>query len=126
MKSPHTKNTLLQASTSQPTNQSLQESTFSSSQEKLKNKKFTSLQKNKTSQPHCPRQTSGLTWLDIMQMDKATGHGQRRASANKVLPKAGVSSFYDTFVLNQTLVFHINSSAETPRLRQYPNRYLHA
>ncbi len=45
-------------------------------------------------------------------------------TANKVLPKAGVKCFYDTFVLNRTLVFQINSSAETPRLRQYPNRYL--
>lgn len=45
-----------------------------------------------------------------------------RASGNKVLPKAGVSCFYDTFVLNQTFVFQINSSAETPRLRQYPKR----
>lgn len=43
-------------------------------------------------------------------------------TANKVLPKAGVTSFYDTFVLNRTLVFQINSSAETPRLRQYQNR----
>jgi len=34
-----TKNTLLQAVTSQPANQSLQESIFSSTQEKLKNKK---------------------------------------------------------------------------------------
>ena len=41
-------------------------------------------------------------------------------AANKVLPKAGVKCSYDTFVLNRTLVFQINSSAETPRLRQYP------
>ena len=41
-------------------------------------------------------------------------------AANKVLPKAGVKCYYDTFVLNRTLVFQINSSAETPRLRQYP------
>ncbi len=47
----------------------------------------------------------------------------RRATDNKVLPKAGVTCFYDTLVLNRTLVFQINSSAETPRLRQYPNRY---
>ena len=44
-------------------------------------------------------------------------------TANKVLPKAGVTCYYDTFVLNRTLVFQINSSAETPRLRQYLNRY---
>ncbi|MBS0646229.1 MAG: hypothetical protein JSR97_06525 [Verrucomicrobia bacterium] len=47
----------------------------------------------------------------------------RRPAGNKVLPKAGVTGFYDTFVLNRTLVFQINSSAETPRLRQYPKRY---
>lgn len=41
---------------------------------------------------------------------------------NKGLPKAGVTSFYDTFVLNRTLVFQMNGSAEMPRLRQAPNR----
>lgn len=51
------------------------------------------------------------------QIDK-----EEQRTANKVLPKAGVTCFYDTFVLNRTLVFQINSSAETPRLRQYPNR----
>jgi len=45
---------------------------------------------------------------------------------NKVLPKAGLTNFYDTFVLNQSLVFQINNSAETPRLRQYPSRYQQA
>ena len=43
-------------------------------------------------------------------------------AGNKVLPKAGVTNFYETFVLYSTLVFQMNSSAETPRLRQYPNR----
>lgn len=46
----------------------------------------------------------------------------RRATDNKGLPKAGVTSFYDTLVLNRTLVFQINGSAEMPRLRQAPNR----
>jgi hypothetical protein len=53
------------------------------------------------------------------------GHTEAR-TANKVLPKAGVTGFYDTFVLNRTLVFQINSSAESPRLRQYPNRWQQA
>jgi len=44
-----TKNTLSQAASSQPANQSLQESIFSPTQEKLKNKKSPTLQKNKTS-----------------------------------------------------------------------------
>ena len=82
MKSPHTKNTLLQAATSQPTKQSLQESIFSPIQEKLKNKIIASLQKNKTSLPHKPRQTNTLTGYDIMQIDGLTGQGRRRASAN--------------------------------------------
>lgn len=42
---------------------------------------------------------------------------------NKGLPKAGVKSFYDSLVLNQTLVFQMNGSAEMPRLRQAPKRY---
>ncbi|MCW5931956.1 MAG: hypothetical protein KIS69_09925 [Bacteroidetes bacterium] len=37
--------------------------------------------------------------------------------------EAGVTGFYDSLVLNQTSVFQINSSAEKPRLRQYPKRY---
>ena len=41
---------------------------------------------------------------------------------NKGLPKAGVTSFYDSLVLNRTLVFQMNGSAKTPRLRQAPNR----
>ncbi len=45
-----------------------------------------------------------------------------KAAHNKVLPKAGVTSFYDSFVLKRTFVFQINGSAETPRLRQAPNR----
>jgi hypothetical protein len=48
--------------------------------------------------------------------------GQAARTANKVLPKAGVTNFYETFVLYSKSVFQINSSAETPRLRQYPNR----
>ncbi|MCO6468472.1 MAG: hypothetical protein J5I54_06460 [Bacteroidales bacterium] len=34
-----------------------------------------------------------------------------------------MTGFYDTFVLNRTLVLQINISAGTPRLRQYPKRY---
>lgn len=47
----------------------------------------------------------------------------RRAAGNKGLPKAGVTSFYESFVLNRTLVFQMNGSAEMLRLRQAPNRY---
>ena len=30
---------------------------------------------------------------------------EKERTANKVLPKAGVTGFYDSFVLNRTLVF---------------------
>ncbi len=48
---------------------------------------------------------------------------EEQRPGNKVLPKAGVTGFYETFVLYSTLVFQMNSSAKTPRLRQYPKRY---
>ena len=123
-KSQRTKNTLLQAATSQPTKQSLQESIFSSTQEKLKNKKFPSLQKNKTSQPHNLRQTGTLTGYSIMQMDGLTGQGRRRASANMGLASCVVTC------LNSSVVFQINFCAgltvlchEIPHERQAQKRY---
>ncbi len=54
---------------------------FFPTQEKLKNKKFPTLQKNKTSQPHDPRQTSTLADYDFTQTNTATGYRRRRASA---------------------------------------------
>jgi hypothetical protein len=44
-----------------------------------------------------------------------------KPTANKVLPQAGVTGFYDTFVLNLSLVFQINSTAKNPPLPQTPN-----
>ena len=41
---------------------------------------------------------------------------------NKGMTKAGRTCFYDSFVLNQALVFQMNGSAESPHLRQAPNR----
>lgn len=50
---------------------------------------------------------------------KLLTNGQKsRAAANKGLPKVGVQCFYDILLLNRTLVFQMNSSAEKPRLRQ--------
>lgn len=43
---------------------------------------------------------------------------ENRAASNKGLLKVGGTGFYDSFVLNQTLVFQMNSSAETSRFRQ--------
>lgn len=50
----------------------------------------------------------------VCKLDMTHLRTDRRASGNKGLPKAGVTSFYDSFVLNQTLVFQINGCAETP------------
>lgn len=50
----------------------------------------------------------------------------RTAACNIVVPKAAVTNFYNTFVLYSILIFQINSIAETPCLRQYPNRYQQA
>ena len=65
-----TKNTLLQAAISQPTNQSLQESIFYPTQEKLKNKKSPTLQKNKTSF-HSTMQTPSDIALNINRYGKS-------------------------------------------------------
>ena len=61
----------------------------------------TALNVNRFGQPDCKLESANL------RID-------RRATDNKVLPKARVTGFYDTFVLNRTLVFQINSSAEIP------------
>jgi len=79
---------------------------------------------NKTSPPHNPRQTSTLTGYDLKNMDTAQRHGRKRASANSTLAKAGVSCFYDSFVVNQISVFQMKFCSEIPRLRQSANRYL--
>ena len=45
---------------------------------------------------------------------------------NKVLPKAGLKCFYETFVQGSTFGIPLNYCAKNPRLRQYPNRYAQA
>lgn len=94
-----TKNTLLQAATSQPTNQSLQESIFSSTQEKLKNKKSPTLQKNKTSF-HRTVQTLTDTALNVNRLEQSvcgldTTHlrTDSRAAHNSGLAKVAVQCF---------------------------------
>lgn len=96
MKSLHTKNTLLQASQGNRTNQSLQESIFSPTQEKLKNKKSPPLQKNKTSF-HRTVQTLTDTILNVkcygqsvFGLDTSTHRIDRRASGNKGFKKLAV------------------------------------
>jgi hypothetical protein len=122
-KSRHTKAHTFASHTSQPTDQSLQKSVL-----------FTYPRRNSiffsptlrcfyffaTAQPTTDKHSDSLLQTLTGQCNLTRTTEAR--TANKVLPKAGVTGFYDTFVLNRTIVFQINSSAETPRLRQYPNR----
>jgi len=44
-----------------------------------------------------------------------------KTTTNKVLPKAGLKDFYETFIQSSTAVFLLNFCAKKSRLRQYPN-----
>lgn len=46
----------------------------------------------------------------------------RRPAGNKVLPKAGVTGFYDTFVQGSTIVLRMNICAKNPPQRKAENR----
>jgi hypothetical protein len=124
IKNPPTKKYTLASRLSQRLNLRLQESIFFSTPKRKSNffsptlrcfNFFPTAQATTDKQSDCLLQT--LTALCNLAWSTEA------RTANKVLPKAGVTSFYNNFVLNRTLVFQINSSAETPRLRQYPNRY---
>lgn len=47
---------------------------------------------------------------------------ERNTAYKKVLPKAGLTEYYRADGSKPTFVILLNGSAETPRLRQYPNR----
>ena len=112
-----TKNTLLQAATSQPTKQSLQESIFSPTQEKLKNKKFPSLQKDKTSF-HRTVQTLTDTDLNVNRFEQSvckldTTHlrTDSRAAHNKGLKEMAGEVVNQTFVLSAYICGRLTVSA---------------
>jgi len=48
----------------------------------------------------------------------------RNTAGNSRFAKAGVSCFYDSEVLNSSLVHLMKFSAEKPRLRKAANRYI--
>ena len=109
--------THLQAATSLCTVQSLQKSVPALPKKNFKIF-FPLLLKKLKHPPHKPIMQTADTYIDDNWTTEKEAHAH-----NKGLPKAGVTSFYDSFVLNQTLVFQMNGSAETPRLRQAPNRW---
>jgi hypothetical protein len=102
---------------SRHTSQSLQKSVPDPTQEAFQNIVSSPSKKIKTPDT----QTDNVT-ADTYGHDNWTPEKEAHAH-NKGLPKAGMTGFYDTFVLNRTLVFQIKGSAETPRLRQAPNRW---
>ncbi len=108
--------------TSPSTDQSLQKSFRLSHADKIELKKISSPSENKK-YPTAQTNTTQTMTVKLNNDNGLQGRTDRTPAGNKVLPKAGVTNFYDTFVHNRTLVFQINSSAETPRLRQYPNRW---
>ena len=122
-KSRHTKAHTFASRTSQVTDQSLQKSVLFSYPRRNSNFFSPTLRCFyffAAAQPKTDKQSNSL--LQTLTGQRNLTWTTEARTANKVLPKAGVKCFYDTFVLNRTLVFQINSSAETPRLRQYPNR----
>lgn len=129
MKSPYTKNTLLQAAASQSTKQSLQESIFSSTLEKLRNKKFPSLQKNKTLQPHSPRQTDAnfngrhLATQHLRALHGDTGDRKTEALGGNIgLPAMAGTVVNSAFVHLKNFRAWGQVSASKPPLRQAKNR----
>jgi hypothetical protein len=127
MRTQPTKNTLLQAAASQPTNQSLQESIFSPTQEKLKNKKSPTVQKNKTSQTHNPQKTdTNIHGIHLTAIHLRTMHSDmddRTPACNM-----GFANMAGT-VCKSTIVHLINFSAGgqfsafNPPHRKAPKRY---
>jgi len=123
-KQTHQKNTLLQAATSQPTNQNLQESIF------FCRPKRNSIYFSPTlrcfnffasAQPTADNQLDSLLQPLTGQCNLTRTTEAR--TANKVLPKAGLNGFDWIFVQGSIFVLRLNFSAKNPRLRQYPNRY---
>jgi hypothetical protein len=120
------KNTLLKNAQANATSNFFKRVFFSPSQEKLKNKKFPSLLKNKTSQPHSPRQTdTNIHGRHLTAQYLRTLHGDtddRRAATNSTLPKVAVSCFVGQFCGYINFSASMKVCAENRHLRKAPNR----
>ena len=130
MKSPHTKNTLLQAAQGNRTDQSLKESIFSPTQEKLKNKKFPTLQKNKTSF-HRTFLTLPDTALNVncfgqsvREFDTTQPRIDRRASGNSGFKKLAVQWLIEHFTSHQHLWWLDSFVLRNRQLLKPAKRYL--
>jgi len=122
------KNTLLQFAQGNATTKNCKRVFFSPTQEKLKNKKFPTLQKNKTSQPHSPRQTDTimhgrhLTVHYIRPLHRNTD--ERTPACNTGLAKVAVQCFVGQFCGDINFSASYESLVLINRhLRQARNRY---
>jgi len=71
----------------------------------------------KSYQANAPKKVQAMNEINITN---------RTPACNKVLPKWRQKYYYEAFMLNSTAVILLKFSANTPPLRQYPARYLHA
>jgi hypothetical protein len=128
MKSTHSKNTLLQATTNQRCNQSLQESIFSTTQEKLKNKKNPSFQKNKTSFLHTMQTLTNIVsnvnrfGQRVFGLDMTTIRTDRRASGNSGFAKKRVQWLIEHPTSHQLLCYVDSFELRNPLLRKAAKR----
>ena len=106
--------------TSPSTDQSLQKSFHLSHADKIELKKISSPSENKkypTAQPD-------TTKTDKRSIDNGLqGRGTEGQLITAPTQKAGVRASYDSFVVNQTLVFQIKFCGKSPALRVAANRY---
>jgi hypothetical protein len=126
IKSPHTKNTLLQFAQCSRTKQKLQESIFSPTQEKLKNKKSPTLQKNKTSFQRTLQTLADIASIinifgqSMHKLDTTHLRTDRRASGNRRLAQWRVKWLIEHSTSHQLLWCIDSFVLRNPPLRQAP------
>jgi len=119
--SQHTGVSTFASRTSPSTDQSLQKSFHLSYADKIELKKISFPSENKK-YPTAHTDTT-YTMIEKLYNDNGLqGQTTRTTGYNTVLPKWRQKCYYETFVLNSTVVILLNFSANNPPLRQYPNR----
>ncbi len=122
------KNTLLQAATSNAETRACKRVFFSPTQEEIQIIYFPTLRFfyfffQRTVRNLKDRSSIlGDFGKSVCKLDTTHFRTERRATDNIGFAKAGVTCFYDSFVLNQSSVLRLNGSAENPRLRKAAKR----
>lgn len=123
---PHQKQEQAKSLISNRTNRNLSCTCFVSKREKLKNKKFPLLQKNKTSQPHNPRQTdTNIIIRHGTTKHLRTFHGdtdERSTGGNSGFNKCGLTRVNQVQFFNQAFVSVDSLSLRNPALLKAANR----